>query len=110
MKTQGPLPVRWVASVTIAFMGAFSLGLTGQYGFKWMPRWGFLVGLSCWSSVAGDRGMWKRIAIKPKSAPDGLPPRPKRLGKLSPALKTSVYKQSGHQHHEDRPIMAMVAE
>ena len=57
MKTQGPLPVRWVASVTVAFMGAFSLGLIGQYGFEWMPRWGFLVGLIV-VLVIGGWGSW----------------------------------------------------
>ena len=49
--------LKWVASTSIALMVVCSYGLTGQYGFEWIPRWIFLVGLLVVMMVGGW-GSW----------------------------------------------------
>ncbi|MDA8206542.1 MAG: hypothetical protein M0Z36_10765 [Thermaerobacter sp.] len=49
--------LQWVASVTVVLMGVCGYGLTGQYGFEWIPRWIFLLGLLV-VFVIGGWGSW----------------------------------------------------
>ncbi len=49
--------LRWVASTSVTLMALCSYGLTGQYGFEWLPRWAFLVGLLV-VMVFGGWGSW----------------------------------------------------
>ena len=45
MKRKASPVLQWGASVTVALMGVGGYALVGQYGFRWLPRWGFFLGL-----------------------------------------------------------------
>ena len=47
----------WVVSLSGMLTAICAFGLTGQYGFTWMPRWGFLLGLMV-VFVIGDWSSW----------------------------------------------------
>lgn len=49
--------VQWVASSSVALMAVCGYGLTGRYGFEWLPRWGFLLGLIA-VFIIGGWGTW----------------------------------------------------
>ncbi len=49
--------VQWVASMSVTLMALCGYGLTGQYGFEWLPRWGFLLGLMV-VFIIGGWGSW----------------------------------------------------
>ena len=57
MPNQRASLMKAVAAVSVALMGACGYGLTGQYGFEWMPRWGFLAGLLA-VLVLGGSAAW----------------------------------------------------
>lgn len=47
----------WVASISVTLMALCGYGLTGQYGFEWLPRWAFLLGLIV-VFIIGGWGSW----------------------------------------------------
>ncbi len=57
MKSKQPAMMSWFASISVALMGICAYGLTGRYGFEWLPRWGFFLGLIV-VFVIGGWGSW----------------------------------------------------
>ncbi|MCL5116278.1 MAG: hypothetical protein M1272_03910 [Firmicutes bacterium] len=57
MKRKRMPMVQWVPSISLALMVLCGYGLTGQYGFEWVPRWGFLLGLIV-VFISGGWGSW----------------------------------------------------
>ena len=56
-KRKASLVLQWGASVTVALMGVGGYALIGHYGFRWLPYWGFLLGLFG-VLIIGGWGMW----------------------------------------------------
>ncbi|PSR28190.1 MAG: hypothetical protein C7B47_05660 [Sulfobacillus thermosulfidooxidans] len=56
--------IRWSASSAIALMGTAAWGLTGRYGFTWLPRWEFWLGLAS-VFLIGAWGLWYLSTHRP---------------------------------------------
>ncbi len=64
MKSKRTPMVQW-ATISVTLMALCGYGVTGQYGFEWIPRWGFLLGLVV-VFIIGAWGSWY-LATRRKS-------------------------------------------